>query len=191
MKKADNFDAKQWLVENKITTQSNKLINEAFEDLLQQLSAMAEKGEIDNNQIKSIENTLMSARRQGQSAARKNSPDYAEKVAAAKEKAALTRAKNKKEDEEWAMRYKAELEAKQKEEQERRASGKLPLTIDTYMKGVEKTKQLLGDLAQYYREVTPMQGPGSSGAIDLKLKPAFKDQSFDNSQVAWNVYDRK
>lgn len=29
MKKADNFDAKQWLVENKITTQSR--LNELFD----------------------------------------------------------------------------------------------------------------------------------------------------------------
>ena len=32
MKKADNFDAKQWLVENKITTQS-KLIKEGYNEL--------------------------------------------------------------------------------------------------------------------------------------------------------------
>jgi hypothetical protein len=191
MKKADNFDPSKWLVENKITTQSNKLINEAFEDLIQQLSAMAEKGEIDNTQIKSIENTLMSARRQGQSAARKNSPDYAEKAAAAKEKASATRAANKAQSEKWKEDWAAMDKEKEQEKQDRRASGKLPLTIDTYMKGVEKTKQLLGDLAQYYREVTPMQGPGSSGAIDLKLKPAVVNQSFDNAQVAWNVYDRK
>jgi len=186
----DNFDLKKFLVENKITTNS-KMLNEEFEDLLQQLSAMAEKGEINNDQIRSIENTLMSARRQGQSAARKNSPDYAEKVAAAKEKAAATRAANKAQSKKWEEEWAAMDKEREQEEQDRRASGKLPLTIDTYMKGVKKTKQLLGDLAQYYREVTPMQGPGSSGAIDLKLKPAFKDQSFDNSQVAWNVYDRK
>ena len=139
MKKADNFDAKQWLVENKITTQSR--LNE--------------------------EETLTPA-----------------------QKAALTRAKKKKEDEESAMFYKAEREAKQKEEQERRASGKLPLTISKYWYGY-KTEQYLGDLAQYYREVTPMQGPGSDGTNNLKLKPEFVDQSFDNAQVAWDVYDRK
>jgi hypothetical protein len=32
MKKADNFDAKQWLVENKITTQSRLNENEEFSD---------------------------------------------------------------------------------------------------------------------------------------------------------------
>jgi hypothetical protein len=129
----------------------------------------------------------MSARRQGQSAARKNDPGYAAKKAASAEKAASTRTQNKKDSEERMMRFKADSDARNKETQERKASNKLPLTIDTYMKGVEKTKQLLGDLAQYYREVTPMQGPGSSGAIDLKLKPAVADQSFDNAQVAWNV----
>lgn len=106
------------------------------------------------------------------------------------QKAALTRAKNKKEDEERAVRYKAEREAKQKEEQERRASGKLPLTISKYWYGY-KTERYLGDLAQYYREVTPMQGPGGDGTSNLVLKPVFQDQSFDNAQVAWDVYDRK
>lgn len=192
MKKADNFDTSKWLTENKITTQTKpQIINESFEDLLKQLSDMATKGEIGTDEIRSIKDTLMSARRQGQSAARKNSPDYAEKVAAAKEKASATRAANKAQSEKWKEDWAAMDKEREQEEQDRRASGKLPLTINTYMKGVEKTKQLLGDLAQYYREITPMQGPGSDGSIDLKLKPAVVDQSFDNAQVAWNVYDRK
>jgi hypothetical protein len=188
MKKADNFDASKWLVENRVNNQSTlKVINESFEDLLQQLSDMAIKGEIGTDEIRGIQDTLMSARRQGQSATRKASPDYAAKKVASAEKASATRSQNKKDSEERMMRFKTDSDARNKETQERKASNKLPLTIDTYMKGVEKTKQLLGDLAQYYREVTPMQGPGSSGAIDLKLKPAVADQSFDNAQVAWNV----
>ena len=139
MKKADNFDAKQWLVENKITTQSR--LNE--------------------------EETLTPA-----------------------QKAALTRAKNKKEDEERTLRFIAAEKAKQQEEQDRRASNKLPLIISMYWYGY-KTEQYLGDLAQYYSEITPIQGPGSDGTNNLKLKPEFVDQSFDNAQVAWTVYDRK
>jgi len=56
-----------------------RLINEGFEDLLQQLSSMAEKGEIGNEEIKSIQNTLMSARRKGQQKVRQTQPGYEDK----------------------------------------------------------------------------------------------------------------
>jgi hypothetical protein len=139
MKKADNFDAGKWLVENKLTTQSR--LNE--------------------------EETLTPA-----------------------QKAALTRAKNKKEDEEMTLRFMAADKAKQQEEQDRRASNKLPLLINTYWYGY-KTEQYLGDLAQYYKEHPQYGGPGDDGSTNLRLKPEFVDQSFDNAQVAWTVYDRK
>jgi hypothetical protein len=139
MKKADNFDAGKWLVENKLTFQSQ--LNE--------------------------EETLTPAQR-----------------------AALTRAKNKKEDEEMKLRFRAADKARQEEEQNRRANNKLPLVINTYRYGY-KTEQYLGDLAQYYTEHSSMEGPGSDGSTNLKLKPEFVDQSFDNAQVAWNVYDNK
>ncbi len=106
------------------------------------------------------------------------------------QKAAATRAKNKKEDEERKLRFRAADKARQEEEQNRRANNKLPKVIGMYWYG-NKTKQYLGDLTQYYSEYLPMQGPGSDGSTDLKLKPEFVDQSFDNAQVAWDVYDRK
>jgi hypothetical protein len=181
----DNFDLRKYLVENKVTTNS-RMLNEGFEDLLQQLSAMAEKGEIDNDQIRGIQDTLMSARRQGLSAAHKNDPDYAAKKAASAEKAAATRTQNKKDSEERSMRFKADLQAREQETQEREASNKLPLSVSAYGKGVEGTKKALGGLAKYYSERFHPAGPGGQDFYSLELKPQFQDQSFDDAQIAWD-----
>ena len=92
MKQADNFDLKKYLVENRVVTESKpKFINEGFEDLIQQLSAMAEKGEIGTEEIRSIKDTLMNARKQGQLVARKADPEYAAKRSSAAQKAAVTK----------------------------------------------------------------------------------------------------
>jgi hypothetical protein len=106
------------------------------------------------------------------------------------QKSAATRAQNKKRDIESKAKMDDKRKATAQEEQERRTSNKLPKDIGMYWYG-GKTKQYLGDLAQYYFEYLPMQGPGSDGSTDLKLKPEFVDQSFNNAQVAWDVYDRK
>ena len=47
-----------------------------FKTIMQQLIDMAAKGEIGNDEIKSIEYQLVSARRKGQSALRKASPAF-------------------------------------------------------------------------------------------------------------------
>lgn len=184
-----NFDLRKYLVENRTTETKSRFINEGFEDLLQQLSSMAEKGEIGTEEIRSIKDTLMAARRQGQSAARKADPNYAAKKAASAEKAAATRAQNKKDSEEMRARYKAQRDAEEQDEKDRRASNKLPLDIGTYWYGIDKTKQFLGDLAQYY---SSYESRGwSDSETRLKLKSDVIDKTFDNAQVAWNVYDRK
>lgn len=190
MKHADNFDLKKYLVENRVATESKpKFINEGFEDLIQQLSAMAEKGEIGTEEIRSIKDTLMSARKQGQLAIRKADPEYAAKKSAAAQKAAVTRAANKERDEEIRARAKAERDAKAQDEKDRRASNKLPLDIGTYWYGEDKTKQYLGDLAQYYGSY--VSRGWSDEEVRLKLRSEFVDKTFDNAQVAWDVYDRK
>ena len=65
MKKADNFNAKQWLVENKMTTNSRMLneSNSKFEEIATQLISMATNGEIDNDDIKRLSYDLTTARR--------------------------------------------------------------------------------------------------------------------------------
>jgi hypothetical protein len=183
----DNFDLKKYLAENKLNTES-KPINEGFEDLLQQLAALAEKGEIGTEEIKSIKDTLMSARRQGQSAIRKADPEYAAKKSSAAEKAAATRVANKKRDDEMRARVKARHDAEEQDEKDRRASNKLPLDIGTYWYG-DKTKQYLGDLAQYYSSY--LSRGYNQDETRLKLKSDAIDKTFNNAQVAWDVYDRK
>jgi hypothetical protein len=73
------------------TSSNPKFINEGFEDLLQQLSSMAEKGEIGNEEIKSIQNTLMSARRKGQQNIRQTQPGYEDKKKSSTEQGKQTR----------------------------------------------------------------------------------------------------
>ena len=162
-----------------------------FETLMQQLSDMAVNGEIGNNEIKSVEYTLMSAYRKRQSDARKNEPGYSEKKAASLAKAAATKAQNKKDDEENRKAYRAELEAEEQLEQERRSTNKLPLSISAYGMGLKGTKKVLGDFAKYYSDKFDPAGPGGQSSYSLELKPKFKDQTFDNAQTAWDVYDGK
>jgi hypothetical protein len=184
---------KDMLNENKTiiynTQSKSQLINESFEDLIQQLAAMAEKGEISNDEIKSVEYKLMSARRRGQSNTRKASPDYSEKKAASIAQAVITRDQNKKS----AADISSKFDAREKEilqvDQERRATNKLPLSIDTYGKGVKGTQKILGDFAKYYTKVFIPAGPGGENSTDLKLKPQFNSQSFDSAKEVWNFYD--
>jgi hypothetical protein len=162
-----------------------------FETLMQQLSDMAAKGEIGNNEIKSVEYTLMSARRKGQSDARKNEPGYAEKKAASLAKAAATKDQSKKDLEASNAYFNAKLKADAQAEQERETSNKLPLTIGTYSMGVKKTKKALGEFVKYYSEKFIPAGPGGQEDVNFVLKPKFKDQSFDNARIVWDVYDGK
>jgi polyhydroxyalkanoate synthesis regulator phasin len=164
-------------------------INESFEDLLQQLSAMAEKGEISNDEIKKVASELMSARRRGQSNARKSSPDYEEKKLAAISKAAVTRDQNKKDLEKRSKEFQANLAAEKAAEEKRRTTNKLPLTISAYGMGVKGTKKALEDFAKYYSEDFQPAGPGGQDYYTLELKPKFKDQSFDGAEKVWNFYD--
>jgi hypothetical protein len=162
-----------------------------FETLMQQLSDMAAKGEIGNNEIKSVEYTLMSARRKGQSDARKNEPGYAEKTAASLAKAAATKDQSKKDSEIRKAKFDAESKADAQAEQERRSTNKLPLTIGTYSMGVNRTKKALGEFSKYYSEKFIAAGPGGQSDVNFMLKPMFKDQSFDNARIAWDLYDGK
>lgn len=165
--------------------QEPQLINESFEDLLQQLAAMAEKGEIGNEEIKNVGYELMSARSRGQANRRKASPDYADKKAAAIAKAAITRDQNKKNLEKSSKKFADTLAAEKAEEEERRSTNKLPLDIGTYSIGVKATKKALGDFAKYYNEYE------SGDETRLELKPKFKDQSFDGAKKVWNFYDEE
>lgn len=178
--------------------QEPQLINESFEDLLQQLVTMAEKGEIGNEEIKNIEYELMSARRKGQSNARKASPDYAAKKAAAIAKAAITRDQNKKDSEVSLRKVKDKLAADRAEEEKRkvdtekrRADNKLPLTLKVFVYG-DDTEKALGKLAKNYTYFKiPAYGPGGQSEQGYNLKPELKNKSFDNAKIAWDIYDEQ
>jgi hypothetical protein len=162
-----------------------------FETLMQQLSDMAAKGEIGNSDIKNVEYTLMSARRKGQSDARKNEPEYADKKAASLAKAAATKAQSKKDSEASSAKFDADYKASVQSTKDRRTNNKLPLTISMYFLGKD-TKEYLGDLAKYYTYFfQPAYGPGAQSDQGYNLKPKFQDQSFDNAQIAWDLYDGK
>ena len=162
-----------------------------FKTIMQQLIDMAAKGEIGNDEIKSIEYQLVSARRKGQSALRKASPDYAAKKDDVIAKAANTRVQNKKDIEADLKAYQAGLEAEEQEIQKRKSDNKLPLEISAYWGGIKKTKKSLDNLAKYYSDKFNPAGPGGQDYYSLILKPKFVDQTFDNAQTAWDVYDGK
>ena len=89
----ENFNLKKFLVENNLTTNSKILSEEdtsEFNTLLNKLLQMAEKGEIELDDIRGIEGTLMSARRKGQQAIRQSQPGYEEKRKASIEKGKAT-----------------------------------------------------------------------------------------------------
>jgi hypothetical protein len=171
------------------TQSKSQLINESFEDLIQQLKSMAEKGEISNDEIKNIERELMSSRRKGQLNTRKSSPDYSEKKAASKSQAAITRDQNKKSESDLNAKYDAREKEIFQADQERRATNKLPLSISTYGMGIKGTKKILGDFAKYYAEVYQPAGPGGEESTSLELKPKFNSQSFDSAKEVWEFYD--
>jgi hypothetical protein len=162
-----------------------------FETLMQQLIDMAASGEISNDEIKNVEYTLMSARRKGLSNTRKNEPGYAEKVASSVSKAAATKDQNKKDFKDLQAKLDAENKEKRRSDQERKISNKLPLTILTYSMGVNGTKKALGKFSKYYSEKSIPGGPGGQDNVNFVLKPEFKDQSFDNAQIVWNISNGK
>lgn len=160
-----------------------------FETLMQQLTDMAAKGEIGNEDIKNVEYTLMSARRKSQSDARKNEPGYDEKKASSIAKASATRDQSKKDAEASSTKFDADYKVNTQAIIKRKTTNKLPLSISAYGMGVKGTKNALGDLAKYYSERLQPGGPGGQDSYNLELKPKFQDQSFDDAQTAWDVYD--
>jgi hypothetical protein len=169
---------------------NSKLINEGFKDLLQQLSAMAEKGEIDNEDIKSVISTLQSSRRKGLMSKQKSSSDYDTKKTNASAKAAASRAQDKKSRDASMAQYNKRKEDERREEDERRATNKLPLDIGTYRVGAASAIKKLGNLAKYYTEYVEPAGPGGESDLRLKLIPKYKDMSFPNAEIAWGIHDK-
>ena len=91
----ENFNLKRFLTENKLTTNSktlNEETNSEFSTILAKLSQMAEKGEIELDDIRIVEQVLMSARRKGQQAIRQSQPDYQDRRAASIQKGKETTA---------------------------------------------------------------------------------------------------
>jgi hypothetical protein len=57
--------------------------------------------------------------------------------------------------------------------------------------GVNGTKKALGKFSKYYSEKSIPGGPGGQDNVNFMLKPEFKDQSFDNAQIVWDISNGK
>lgn len=89
----DDFNLKNFLAENKLTasTKLNEETTSEFNTLLNRLKQMAKNFEISLEDIRSIEDILMSARRKGQQIAKQSQPDYQEKKKLSTQKGTETR----------------------------------------------------------------------------------------------------
>lgn len=172
MKELNKF--RQFLNENK------EPINEVtIDDILAQIEDMAFKGKLGSGQEgvmtrDELAKAVVAAIRKGRSRFDKSQPDYADRMAARKEKAAATKAA----DAERMEKYGKEIDAryaKEKAEREARiANNQLPLRMYTEFTDI---KSNLGPLLAYYNDF--------GNAIELKDR--FKDTSFapEVAQAVW------
>lgn len=155
-------------------------INEVtIDDILAQIEDMAFRGEIGSGEegVMSrgdLANAVVAAVRKGRTRLDKSQPDYADRMAARKEKAAATRAADAERSKQWDKEIDARY-AKEKAEREARiANNQLPLDLYTEFTDI---KSNLGPLVAYYDDF------GNS----LRLKDRFKDTSFapEVAQAVW------
>jgi len=172
MKELNKF--RQFLNENK------EPINEVtIDDILAQIEDMAFKGELGSGEegVMSrgdLAKAVVAAVRKGRTRLDKSKPDYADRMAARKEKAAATRAA----DAERMEKYGKELDARNAKEtaesEARKANNQLPLRMYTEFTDI---KSNLGPLLAYYDDFGDM----------IRLKDRFKDTSFapEVAQAVW------
>ena len=154
-------------------------INETIDDILAQIEDMAFKGEIGGGEESimtrgDLAKAVVAAVRKGRSRFDKSRPDYADRMAARKEKAAAAKAAS----DERMKQYGKEIDAryaKEKAEREARiANNQLPLRLYTDFTDI---KSNLGPLLAYYDDF------GDA----IQLKDRFKNTSFapEVAQAVW------
>lgn len=155
-------------------------INEVtIDDILAQIEDMAFRGEIGSGEegVMSrgdLSKAVVAAVRKGRSRFDKSQPDYADRMAARKEKAAATRAADAERMEKYGKKIDAR-NAKSKAEREARiANNQLPIDLYTEFTDI---KSNLGPLVAYYDDF----------GTYLRLKDRFKDTSFapEVAQAVW------
>ena len=157
-------------------------INEVtIDDLLQQIEDMAFKGEIGSGEEgvmsrDALAKEVMKAVRRGRSKFDKAQPDYADRMAARKEKTAATRAADAEQSKQWKSEFAAQRQADAAEMQARQDNNQLPLRYDIAFTDIENR---IGSLASYYNKVAA----GTDNAA-LILKPEYRDRSFSDEVAA-------
>ena len=155
-------------------------INEVtIDDILAQIEDMAFKGELGSGEEgvmtrDELAKKVVAAIRKGRSRFDKSRPDYADRMAAKKEKAAATRAADAERMEKFGKKL-ADKTAKETAEREaRKANNQLPLRLYTDFTDI---KSNLGPLLAYYDDFGDM----------IRLKDRFKDTSFapEVAQAVW------
>ena len=172
MKELNKF--RQFLNENK------EPINEVtVDDILAQIEDMAFKGEIGGGEESimtrgDLAKAVVAAVRKGRSRFDKSQPDYTDRMAARKEKAAATKAADAERMEKYGKEIDARKAKAQAETEARKANNQLPLEFFTKFSDI---KSKLGPLLSFYDDL------GDS----LRLKDEYKDTSFapDVAQRVW------
>ena len=157
-------------------------INEAtIDDLLQQIEDMAFRGEIGSGEEgimtrDELAHEVMKAVRRGRSKSDRSQPDYADRMAARKEKTAATKAADAERSKEMRAQFAAQRQADAAEMQARQDNNQLPLRYDIAFTDIENR---IGSLASYYNKVAA----GTDNAA-LILKPEYRDRSFSDEVIA-------
>ncbi len=162
--------------ENKTEESSNQL---SIDDILTQIEDMAFRGEIGSGEegVMSrgdLAKAVAAAVRKGRIRLDKSKPDYADRMAARKEKAAATRAADAERMEKYGKEMDTRIEKEKAESEARIANNQLPLRMYTEFTDI---KSNLGPLLSYYDDF------GTS----LRLKDRFKNTSFapEVAQAVW------
>lgn len=167
---------RQFLNENK------EPIKEAnIDDILAQIEDMAFKGELGSGQEgvmtrDELAKKVVAAIRKGRSRFDKSQPDYADRMAARKEKAAVTKAADAERMEKYGKEIDARYAKETAEREARKANNQLPINLYTEFTDIESN---LGPLIAYYDR---------RGEYNLRLKDRFKDTSFapEVVQAVWS-----
>jgi hypothetical protein len=155
--------------------------DDPIQTLLQQVEDMAFKGQIGTGEEGTmtrdeLAHEVSKAVRRGRSKFDRSQPDYADRQAASREKAAATRAASAERSKELGKQFAAQRQADDAAMQARRDNNQLPLRYDTAFTDIESR---IGDLARYYDK----RGVGTDSEA-LVLKPQFVDRSFSDEVIA-------
>lgn len=150
-------------------------VESSFEDILAQIRTLSAQGKLNMTRGEASQ-AVERAIRNGRNDFAKSQPDYAEKMAARKGKAAATKAASAEQSKQWKSEFAAQRQADAAARQARQDNNQLPLRYDTAFTDIESR---IGDLARYYDK----RGVGTDSEA-LILKPQFADRSFSDEVIA-------